>query len=341
MKQELLSGHESAAHGARLGRAEVCPNFPAPQSAGIAKSLEKMHKCDIYDTDSQSSAVTAAVAASLSEKRVFLPVSGVKALEDFRTASSLRAPVVAAYSGPNGFFALRDSGWLMLMPESNQETLDTIIQCYIVSEDRKVLLPSIVSIDMHIREPVSVPSDRIVENMVPRLKLPRKISAKESAVFDFEERDNEQIQKAMQNSLKVLQKTGEKWKAKFKRELPLAENFMLEGAEYVFVIAGYNAGTARAAVRKLREQGEKAGMLRLRVLRPWPADEIAELLQNAGKIAVIDQSVSLGASGVLHMHVNVQGHVSSFIAQRRMSEKDFFDIFARLKKQEKPERVWL
>lgn len=342
MQEYLLSTQESAAHAARVSMVEAVPHFPAVFSKEIMRCLSGAHKCDLYSTESQSSAVTAAVAASLAEKRVFLPLSTVSALEEFRHASSLRAPVVAAHMGTDSL-ALRDSGWLIFVPSTNQELLDSIIQAYMVSEDRKVLLPSVVSVDMQLRESVYVPNEKTVAKMLPRLRLPRRISAKEAQCFDAADFDPEQVQKAMENSLRMIKKVSEKWMPKFRRGCGLFERYMLDDADFVFVMTGCQSETAKCAVKRLRDQGEKAGLLRLRVLRPWPAEEIAAALGSLKRIAVVDQNISFGASGILHTHVKATtgGHISSFIAQKRLSEKDFIEMYARLKKQEKPERVWV
>ncbi len=343
-KQLLLSSQESAAHAARLCKAESVPNFPAPFSKDIVVPLSKIHKCDIYDVESQSSAVIAAVAASLAEKRSFLPLSKIMDIEALCAASSLRVSLVSVQTaGHDNFLLLRDSGWLMFSASTNQEVLDSVTQAYQVSEDRRVMLPSIINMDMYLREVVSLPSEQIINSMLPKLKLPRKLSIKDPQAFNYEERDQEQIHKAMENSLKLLQKSGETLGKKFKRNFGLLEGFMLEDAEYVFVIAGYQSGTAKCAVRNLRKQGWKVGLLRLRVLRPWPAEEILKALANAKRIAVIDTAISVGASGVLHTHMKatLPGHISSFIAQKSLTEKDFSDMLMRMKKQEKPERVWM
>lgn len=343
-KQLLLSGQESAAHAARLCKAEGVPHFPAPLSKDIAVALSKIHKCDLYDVESQSSAATAAIATSLSEKRAFLPLSKIRDFEALCSASSLRAPLVSVQAASHdNFMLLRDAGWLMFSASTNQEVLDSVVQSYVVSEDKKVALPSMINMDMCLREIVSLSGEQMISSTLPKLKLARKLSIRDAQSFDYEERNHEQIHKAMENALRLLHKSSEKMGKKFKRNFGLIENFMLSDAEYVFVVAGYQSGTAKSAVRKLRNQGEKVGLLRLRVLRPWPSEEISRALANAKRIAVVESAISLGASGVLHTHLKaaLQGHISSFISQKHLTEKNFSDMFMHLKKQEKPERIWM
>jgi pyruvate/2-oxoacid:ferredoxin oxidoreductase alpha subunit len=340
MKADLLNGHESVSHAARICRVETVPHYPAPKSMEISV-LPRIHQCDFYDVESQSSAVTAAAAASLAERRVLLPLSEIKSLDSLKAVSSVRAPVVSALWGSAA--ALRDLGWLILVPSTNQEAFDMVIQAYMLAEDRKVLLPAAVAIDLQIREGISIPSDQMISNMLPKLRLPRRISAKEANVFDASERSEEQMQKAMENAKLIIQKIDEKWKAKFRRGASAIEPFMAEDAEFLFVIAGYQSETCRAAVRKLRAQGEKAGMIRLRVLRPWPGAEVARALEKAKMAAVIEPTMSIGAAGVLHTHVKAASpvHSSSFIAKSRLQESDFMEMFQRMKKEAAPARYWV
>jgi pyruvate ferredoxin oxidoreductase alpha subunit len=134
-------------------------------------------------------------------------------------------------------------------------------------------------------------------------------------------------------------KINEKWKLKFKRYYPCVEKYYLEGSDYAIVISGSESSTAKAAVNKLREQGEKVGLLRIRVLRPFPADDVQNALKDIKKIAVIDKDISLGSSGILHSEI--KSISSNFIATSRLSEKDIFDIYKRLKESEEEESVWL
>ena len=122
----------------------------------------------------------------------------------------------------------------------------------------------------------------------------------------------------------------------------MKKSFMFDDAEYAFVTAGYHSSTAKEAVMELR-QSEKVGMLRLRTIRPWPAEEISAALRNVKKVAVIDQNVSLGSSGILFSEIKpcYDGFASNFISFRYLRKKDFLDAFRKLKSLEKPERIWL
>ncbi len=351
MKKEFLSACEAAAHGAKLARVESVPNFESPLSAEIVKRLGKMSReCAIFDTESQDSAITAALGSEASGKRTFLPMSFPSSLQGMRQASSMRLPIVAAnvsrslaLNAEHDILALRDLGWLMFFAENNQEILDSIAIAYRICEDSKVMLPSIVNIDFSaVCETVALPTEQSVDKFLPKLKLPAKLESSDMAYIDEYRESLMQQQAAMNNSLKVAQKACEQWKALTKRSYGMTESFMLDDAEYAFVAAGYHSSTAKEAVMELR-QSEKVGMLRLRTIRPWPAEEISAALRDVKKIAVIDQNVSLGSSGILFSEIKpcCSSFANNFISFRYLRKKDFIDAFRKLKSLEKPERIWL
>jgi len=338
MKQDLLSGLGAAAWGARLSKAAVVPNFPMPRVYGIADNLRDC--CDVFDVESQSSAITAAMAAVACEKRSFLALDGIQSLQDFCNAAFMRLPLVAAGTT----LALRDNGWLMFIPESNQEILDTVIQAYRICEDSSVLLPGFVYLDFpELREPVFIPKEQSIKGFLPNLRLQNKIDAKKPMAIGIPDglELKAQQQKAMNNALKIIPKVNEIWKKRFKRSYGLVEGYCLEDADNAIVVAGSDALTAKVAVNHLREQGEKVGLLRLRVIRPLPTEIIRDALKNIKRLAVVDKAISIGSSGILYKDIKegYDGFCSNFIAGR-LSEKDFVDIFKQIKIAEKPERFW-
>lgn len=353
MRKELLSASEASAYGAKLARVQSVPNFESHFSATIAKSMGKTSKESlIFNMETQGSAVTAAIGNEASGKRTFLPISSLTSIQELRQASFMRMPIVAVNvsrsialnSDQNDVMALRDSGWLMFFPENNQEILDSIILSYRICEDNRVLLPSIINIDFPTAyETVSLPTEQSIDKFLPKLKLPAKIGDANMGVPVENRREFVmQQQAAMSNSLKVIQKAGEQWKGMTKRSFGMTESFMLDDADYALVISGYHSPTAKEAVIEMRKN-EKVGLLRLLAIRPWPDEEIMTALKNVKKIAVIDQNVSLGSSGVLFPEIKAcsDGFASNFISLGYLNKEDFFDIIKKLKSQEKPERVWL
>ncbi|MBI4018481.1 MAG: hypothetical protein HY368_02630 [Candidatus Aenigmarchaeota archaeon] len=357
MANQLLSYYESAAHAAALCSVASVPVLPAPLAAECLDALKKIHPCDYADVESQSGQLAYAMAATIAEKRSFLASSNMHALDEVQKASFMRMPLVAANfsravgtfttrTDLTGVFALRDAGWLMFLAESPQEALDSVVMAYRICEDSKVLLPAVVNIDgiANMREVVNVPNKKIIDNLLPSLRMPRKLRDNGtfgSPVFEGYQEFREQQQLAMLNAKRMIRGVGEKWYEKFRRSYGSVERFHSDDADYVLVTAGFYSSAAKSFVLKARQQGERVGLLRMRVARPWPSEDVADALKNAKKIAVIDRGVSLGASGFLHNELkSVHNFCSSFVSYNALDEKSFADVLAKLKKQEKPETVW-
>jgi pyruvate ferredoxin oxidoreductase alpha subunit len=358
MKNELLSCLEGAAYAAKLAHVDYVPNFPVPFSHEIAEKLGKIHDCKISEMQTQSAAISSAMTATLIEKRVLLPLSSLDYIDDFYVASYIRLPLVgvnvsrlideyAVRHGHQDVMALLNAGWLIFMPESVQEVVDSIIHAYRICEDSKVMLPALINVDMVIRETVQLPSDQFVGKFLPKLKMPFKLDIKNPEIIGFPSEDYDEMkiqqQLAMKNALALMPKVYEKWYFT-KRRYDVVEKYMLDDAEYALVVSGFNSTTAKAAVNKLREQGKKVGLLRLRVIRPWPREEIMKAIGSVKKVAVLDQDISVGSTGVLYPEVKAwhNGFISNYISLgKHLSEKNFFEMFERLEKSEKEEVAWV
>jgi len=338
MKGELLDSYESSAFGAKLSRIDFLADYPSSLVVNkkIGEFISNGFPCDILKAESQSAALSAAIASECCEKRAFLSLKEIDSVREFSTASHMRLPIVAVSTNA---LAVRDLGWIIFLPESNQEILDTVIQAYRICEDNKVLLPALINIDFPIREPVLIPTDKSVNKFLPKLKLKNRLDLHKPLSLNTDDDFRDQQQKAMLNAIKIMEDINEKWESKFKRDYSSVEKYFLENSDYAIVIYGSDSSTAKAAVNKLREQGESIGLLRIRVLRPFPSDDIQNALKGVKKIAVIDKEVSLGSSGILYPEI--RGISSNFIAMRRISEKNIFDIYNRLKESEKEERIWI
>lgn len=349
MKGDILSVVESVAFGAKLAGVEIVPNFPAPFAVEIIKKLSKIHTCDIFDVSSFGDAFSAALGSAAVGKRTFIAASSPLHYDVF-AAPFMRLPfvVVNVSRSQHGIkpdhssvMALRDAGYLMFFPESNQEIHDTIIQAYRVCEDSKVTLPAIVNIDglPNFSEPVQVATDHSVKGFLPKQKLDHK----KPLVFDiYSDRYDElklQQSKAMDNALDLIRKSDEKWKQKFHRSYGLVERYMTDDAETIIVIMGYHSSTAKAAAKKLREAGKKVGVLRIRLFRPWPKEQVGSALAAAKKVIVFEQALSLGVGGILRAHI---GRGSQLICLGKYpSEKDFIEAVAKVEKSEKDLKLWL
>ena len=352
MKPQLLSVYDAIAYGAKLSVADFVYHYAAPALAGSENAMKKLG-LNAVCMDSFSAAAHAAEGCELGGKRS-LVLSSVSASPGFYSASYMRLPVVSAnvWPGSNKTIgsqsclpSFRDAGFLVFMPESPQETVDTIAQAYKVSESRNVLLPSVVNIDMTgFQEPANMPEERFVRNYVSKFSLPHQITDRKHHYFNATNSPEfaQQQRKAMKNAAAAIENASDLWKKKTARKLPAVEQYKLEDADYAVIISGFHSTTAKAAVNRMRAEGKKVGLLRVRVFSPWPSDAVKQALKNVKKSFAFDQSISIASCGILHAAAGRDaGFCSGFILINRYpSEKDFVGMFERLMKSEKEEIVW-
>ena len=286
-------------------------------------------------TESEHSALTACLTASATGARTFTASAsaGLALMHEMLfVTSGCRAPVVMAianraYSAPlnihgdhSDTMAQRDSGWIQIYVENVQEAYDSVIQAFKISENPEVLLPSIVGLDgftlSHTLENAKVLPDDIVKKFVGIRQLPNVINHEGKAVpfkldpenpmtmgpialpnyyFEFKRQQEE----AMKNALKIIQQVHDEYAQISGRHYGngLIDSYSLEDAEMVIVCLGSTAGTVKTVVDELREEGIKAGLLRIRTFRPLPVDEIVKALGKVKAVAVMDRSISFGGHG--------------------------------------------
>jgi pyruvate/2-oxoacid:ferredoxin oxidoreductase alpha subunit len=206
-------------------------------------------------------------------------------------------------------FAQRDTGWIQLECESAQEILDSILQAYRIAE--AVMLPCMVCHDAfylsHTYEPVDIPEAELVDSYLPPYIPPFKLDSENRLTFyasstpcpatHYEYRYH--AQQAMERVPAALRKADEHFYELFGRRYGIVEEYYLDGAELVIVAAGSMVSTIRRVVEELRQQGERVGLLRIRMFRPFPKEEIRHFLKGVPKVAVFDRNISLGEGGIL------------------------------------------
>ena len=235
-------------------------------------------------------------------------------------ASSLRLPIVMplvnrAISGPlnihndhSDAMGIRDSGWIMLFSENNQEAYDNLIMAHRIAEHKDVMLPLTVCQDgfitSHSIENIELIEDDKVKEFVGEYKPehyllnskePVSIGPMDLQAYLFEHKY--QQAEAMRNAKKVILEVAKDFEKMTGRKYDLFEEYKLEDAEIAIVCMNSTAGTAKETVDNLRNQGVKAGLLKLRVFRPFPAEEIAKALENVKAVAVLDKAESLNSCG--------------------------------------------
>ncbi|MGB9553098.1 MAG: transketolase C-terminal domain-containing protein, partial [bacterium] len=210
--------------------------------------------------------------------------------------------------------AARDTGFVQLYAEDNQEVLDLHIQAFKIAEDPRVLLPVLVGMDgfilTHSFEPVSLPTQEQVDEFLPPYKpliyltpkAPLTMGTKTDPEFYTEARY--MLHKAQQNAKQVIVEVAKQFQDKFGRfSGDLIEKYMTEDAEIIFVSMGSLVSNLKAIAQELRYEGKRVGVLKIRTFRPFPLEEIVQALSQAKIVIVMEKDVSLGATGVLAQEI--------------------------------------
>jgi pyruvate/2-oxoacid:ferredoxin oxidoreductase alpha subunit len=202
--------------------------------------------------------------------------------------------------------AQRDTGWLQIYCESNQEVLDSVLQAFKISE--QVLLPTMLVLDAfvlsHTSEPVDIPDQSEVDAFLPPRQAEYRLDVSDPHAFgglvapDHYMELRYMIQSAMDEALQVAKQVDVEWGRNFGRSYGLVEKYRLEDAETVLVTSSTITSTSRVVVDELREAGRRVGLLKVRLFRPFPVDAVREALRSVQKVAVIDRNISFGHGGI-------------------------------------------
>lgn len=342
IKQEVLAlnGDEAVAYAAKQSDVDVVAAYPiTPQTIIVERFSEYVANGEVETqfvcTESEHSALTACLAASVTGARAFTASAsaGLALMHEMLfVTSGCRAPVVMAIanralSAPlnihgdhSDTMAQRDSGWIQIYVENAQEAYDSVIQAFRIAENPEVLLPAIVGLDgftlSHTLENVHVLPDDVVKKFVGVRQFTKVVNHEGKAVpfrldpenpttmgpialpnyyFEFKRQQEE----AMKNALKVISQVNDEYAEISGRKYGdgLLEPYYIDDAEIGIVCLGSTAGTVKSVVDELRAEGVKAGLLRIRTFRPFPAKRIVEALENVKAIAVMDRSMSFGGNG--------------------------------------------
>jgi len=329
--KKALTGNHAVAEAAKLARVKVVAAYPiTPQTTIVERLAEMIEKGELeakmIRVESEHSAMAATLGAAAAGARAFTATSSHGLLymhEVLWWTAGARIPVVMAVVaraiGPpwnihvehSDVMDQRDTGWIISIAQENQEAFDLTLQAFRISEDPRVYLPMIVSLDgfilSHTVAPVDVPPQEDVDAWLPPRRQPYVITPESNVVMGNIANDEEyymmrfSIQAAMQAAKKVIDEVDEEFGKAFGRRYGgLVECYLCDDADYVMLLAGSWAGDAKKAAEQLREEGIRAGVARVRFIRPWPEEFIRERLVNVrGVIGFNDRSISFGSYGQL------------------------------------------
>lgn len=370
--RERLSGNEAVATAMKQINPDVVAAFPITPSTEIPQYFSTFIANGSVDTEfvaveSEHSAMSACIGAEAAGSRAMTATSanGLSLMwEMIYIASSLRLPIVMnlvnrAVSGPlnihndhSDAMGIRDAGWIMLFSENNQEAYDNNLMAHKIAENKDVQLPIMICQDgfitSHSIENIELENDEDVKKFVGEYhpehyllnkKEPMAIGPLDLQAYLFEHKAQQgNAMKAAKQVILDVSKEFEKWTG---RHYDLFEEYKLDDAEIAIVCMNSTAGTTKAVVDKLREQGVKAGLLKIRVYRPFPGEEVAKALSHLKAVAVLDKSDSLNAIGgalfedvvssmyVAKQNVPVANYVYG-IGGRDTTEKEINSVYADL-----------
>ncbi|MFH1542049.1 MAG: transketolase C-terminal domain-containing protein [bacterium] len=320
------TGNEAMAEAMRQINPDVVAAYPITPATEIVMLFAKFVADGLVGTEyvpveSEHSAMSACVGAATTGARVMTGTSsqGLALMyEILPIASALRLPIVMsvvnrALSGPinihcdhSDTMGGRDFGWIQIFSENAQEAYDNVLQCIKIAE--QVKLPAMATTDgfiiSHGMERIETLDDKVVSSYIGQYKpavnlldLDNPVTLGAIDLQDYYFEHVRQKAEAMCDAVKVVEEIGKEFGQKFGREYGLFEEYQLKDAEVAIVALGSTCGTAKAVIDDLRSKGVKAGMLKLRLFRPFPASQITKALENVKSVAVLDRSDSFSSQG--------------------------------------------
>ena len=320
-KRDRLSGNEAVAIALRQINPDVFPAFPITPSTEIPQYFASFVANGQVDTEfipveSEHSSMSAAIGASAAGARSLTATSscGLAYMwEELYIAASNRLPLALALvnralSGPinincdhSDSMGARDAGWIQMYAENNQEAYDNMVQAFRISEHKDVRLPIMICQDgfitSHAVENIELLDDAEVKNFVGEYEPENYLLNPECpmavgpySITDYYMEAKRNQAEGMKNVSRVVKKVADEFASLSGRQYGLFEEYCLDDAEVAVVMIGSAAGTTKDAIDKLRAAGVKAGLLKIRLYRPFPAEEIAEALKHVKAIAIMDRA---------------------------------------------------
>ena len=372
-KRERLSGNEAVAIALRQINPDVFPAFPITPSTEIPQYFASFVANGQVDTEfitveSEHSSMSATIGASAAGARSLTATSscGLAYMwDELYIAASNRLPLALALvnralSGPinincdhSDSMGARDAGWIQIYAENNQEAYDNMVQAFRISEHKDVRLPIMICQDgfitSHAVENIELLEDDVVKNFVGEyepenylLNPKEKMAVGPYAITDYYMEAKRNQAEGMKNAVAVVKEIAKEFAGISGREYGLFEEYCMEDAETAVVMIGSAAGTTKDAIDALRAQGEKVGLIKIRLYRPFPAEEIADALKNVKAVAIMDRAEGytnhggpLGSDVMAAMfRARSQAHAVNYIyglGGRDVRVEDMEKVFADLK----------
>ncbi len=321
-----MMGNHAVSWGARLARSEVISAYPITPQTQVVEELSEMCgdgrlEAKFIKVESEHSAMAACIGASAAGARAFTATSsqGLALMHEMlHWAANGRHPVVMAdinramgpgwniWTDQSDSLSQRDTGWVQLYCETNQEVLDTTVMAFKLAEalDLPVMLVLDAFYLSHTSEPVDIPDQEVVDAFLPPRQARYKLDVNDPHSFGALVRPDAymemrwHLQEAMGRVEAVWREVEEDWVRACGRRYGAVEGYRLDDAAMVLVTSGTITSTARYVVDRLRERGEAVGLVKVKMFRPFPAASLRGLLGGVERVAVLDRNLSPGRGGI-------------------------------------------
>jgi pyruvate ferredoxin oxidoreductase alpha subunit len=327
--RRVVASNYATAHAVMRARVDVIAAYPITPQTQMVEHLAKfindgIMDCEFIKVESEHSAISAVIASEAAGVRSFTSTAsqGLALMHELLfSAGGLRLPLVMGVVNRsvgstggiwveyNDSMPQRDTGWIQMYVETNQEVHDMILQAYRIAEDKRVLLPMMICSDgfilSHTVEPVELAEQEEVDEFLPRYHAEHSYMDPEDPIGsgivtprEFRQEFAYQTHRAMLEAKDVIEEVNSEFAGKFGRDYDgLVETESIDDADVALLTLGTVTSTARGVVRELREKGAKVGLVKVRAYRPYPAEKIAEACKDLKAVGVYDRSVSFGVSG--------------------------------------------
>ncbi|MGI9247567.1 MAG: pyruvate ferredoxin oxidoreductase [Woeseiaceae bacterium] len=356
MPLEVITGNHAAGYALslageanRAARGVACGIYPITPQSEIVEYVARFpfSKGRVVPVESEHSAMAVSMGASMSGARAFTASSSnglAYMAENIMVAGYYRLPIVMVavnrtlgppwniWADQGDTLMFRDFAWLQFYCENNQEVLDTTLLAFRLAEDRRILLPALTCMDAfivsHTQTETALPDQDDVDRFLPDLELPHRMRHDDARTLGGLAWPHEglsmrlEIDEAMKRVPDVYQECRQSFTEIFGRDPgDLMQTFATDDAELVLVASGTIATTAREVVRQRREAGEKIGLVKLKMFRPFPEAALREACRSVSRLAVLDRNYAAGAGGIFWQDTRAafQGHRDDLLIQNYLT----------------------
>ncbi|MFZ1127475.1 pyruvate synthase subunit PorA [Methanoregula sp.] len=331
---EITEGSMAVAEAVRLCRPQVVAAYPITPQTHIVEALAEMVAngrldADYITVESEFSALSACLGASAAGSRTYSATTSQGLALMFEVCfnvAGMRLPIImtianralgaplSIWNDQQDSISLRDSGWLQFYAEDNQEATDLHYIAYRVAENPAIQLPAFVCFDgfilSHTYEPVDMLTQEDADKYLPKFAPAERLDAADPISFgmyatpEYYLEFRYETDKALKEAKSAIHAAGKEFGQLFGRDYSaMVEGYKIEDAETVIVAMGSICGTVKDTIDDMRAEGKKVGLLKIRVFRPFPSEDVAKALKGAKHVAVLDKNISLGAKGAVALEV--------------------------------------